>query len=54
MYIPVQLCILQNLFKEQKGVVVAVADRIIITGYTFCSRLDKLFQDMLFYMYFKL
>jgi hypothetical protein len=40
LYIPAQLRILQNIFEGREAVVVAAADRIMITGGNFCSRLD--------------
>lgn len=43
MYIPAQLRILQSLFKGRESIVVAVADRIMIKGYNFYSRLDRFF-----------
>jgi hypothetical protein len=46
LYIPAQLRIMQSLFEGREGIVVAAADRIMITGYNFCVRLDGFFQDM--------
>jgi hypothetical protein len=43
LYIPMQLCILQNIFEGRVAVVVAAADRIMITGCNFFSRLDGFF-----------
>jgi hypothetical protein len=54
LYMPTHLCNLQSLFEGQEGIVVAVADGIMITGYTFCSRLDRLSQDMLSHTYLEL
>ena len=54
LYIPMQLCILQNIFEGREAVVVAAADRIMITGYNFRSRLDGFFQDMLSRTYLEL
>jgi hypothetical protein len=54
LYIPAQLRILQSLFEGREGIVVAAADRIMITGYNFRSRLDGFFQDMLSRTYLEL
>lgn len=40
--VPAQLRIPQSLFEGREGIVVAAAGRVMITGYTFCSRLDGL------------
>jgi hypothetical protein len=42
-YIPAQLRIPRNILKRREAVVVAAADRIVITGCNFCSRLDGFF-----------
>ena len=44
MYIHAQLRILQSLFQKREGIVVATANRIIIMGYNFYSRLDGFFR----------
>jgi hypothetical protein len=45
---------MQCLFEGREGIVVAAADRIMITGFNSRSRLDGFFQDMLFHTYLEL